>query len=436
MQTRFIKLIPLVVSAAVGVSGPLIQAQTYTNNAVREEHWRQDLDFLGTNLPEKHKDFYKLVPKETFQSEIAQIKNSVAQLSDTEIVIRLLRLVAAAGVSHTRLALPTSGALAFQRYPLWLRWYSDGCYVIAAAPEYRRALGKRVVRIGKMTPEQLLTNLAPYIAHENETWLREQSPEYMMSAELLQHLQAASNGSLELAFADAGTNVWSLSVSPSDWSASTNANGRVTVTEALELPTRLSRRNPTAFYWREYLPDSQTLFLQYNVCEDDPKQSFQEFVKETFAFIGAHSVGRLVIDVRYNGGGNSDVVRPLLEAVSSNPAINATGHLFVLIGPSTFSSGEWVAEQFHNSFADDAKRFHFQAILIGEPTGGKPNGYGDVRVLELPNSKLQVRYSTKHFKITTGDDPPSRLPDIATPTSWQNVLAGRDPALEAAIAYR
>src|SRR5579862_5743623 len=141
MQTRFLKLILLVGFAVLCVPEQSVQAQRQTDNAVREEHWRQDLDFLRMNLPEKHKDFYKLVPKETFESEIAQIKNSVRQLSDAEIVIRLLRLIASAGVTHTRVMLPTSGPLAFHRYPLWLRWYSDGCYVIAAASEYRKALG-------------------------------------------------------------------------------------------------------------------------------------------------------------------------------------------------------------------------------------------------------------------------------------------------------
>jgi len=37
---------------------------------------------------------------------------------------------------------------------------------------------RRVLRIGSMTPPQLLLAVAPYIAHENETGLRRRSPGY------------------------------------------------------------------------------------------------------------------------------------------------------------------------------------------------------------------------------------------------------------------
>jgi len=37
------------------------------------------------------------------------------------------------------------------------------------------------------------------------------------------------------------------------------------------------------------------------------------------------------------------------------------------------------------------------AILVGEPTGNKPNHYGQQQNFELPNSRLMVHYSTKHF---------------------------------------
>ena len=39
----------------------------------------------------------------------------------------------------------------------------------------------------------------------------------------------------------------------------------------------------------------------------------------------------------------------------------------------------------------------FRATLVGEPTGGKPNAYGDVRTFSLPNSRLVIRYSTKRL---------------------------------------
>jgi C-terminal processing protease CtpA/Prc len=100
------------------------------------------------------------------------------------------------------------------------------------------------------------------------------------------------------------------------------------------------------------------------------------------------------------------------------------GHLYVLIGPSTFSSGM-------DNAIELRKTLH--ATLVGEPTGGKPSSYGEVKTLTLPNSKLVVRYTSKWFG-RRDDDAPSLQPDIAAPRALTDVLAGRDPVLETVLA--
>lgn len=60
-----------------------------------------------------------------------------------------------------------------------------------------------------------------------------------------------------------------------------------------------------------------------------------------------------------------------------------------MIGKETFSSGVMSAID----FLDNTK-----ATFYGESTGGNVNGYGDIKTLILPNSKLQVSYSTKYFQ--------------------------------------
>lgn len=44
------------------------------------------------------------------------------------------------------------------------------------------------------------------------------------------------------------------------------------------------------------------------------------------------------------------------------------------------------------------------ATLIGESTCGKSNCYGDVRLLELPNTHMKVACSTKYFKLRAVDE--------------------------------
>jgi len=74
-------------------------------------------------------------------------------------------------------------------------------------------------------------------------------------------------------------------------------------------------------------------------------------------------------------------------------------------------------------------------VLMGSPTGGKPNGYGNVQNLYLPNSLVPISYSTRHFRIIEGSDPASLLPHVMVEPRIEDLRAGRDPLLEEALRY-
>jgi hypothetical protein len=232
-----------------------------------------------------------------------------------------------------------------------------------------------------------------------------------------------ADGRVEITFAKADGKQFTLEVAPENWivkGATLNAS------DALNLPVALYRKHPDSFYWYEYLPDSQTLYIQYNKCTEDPARAFADFSKELFAFADAHPIQRTIVDLRFNQGGNSMVIKPLENGLKSRKALSAQGHLFALIGPSTFSSGLLAATEFDNDL---------HAVLIGEPTGEKPNSYGEIRILTLPNSQLRTTYCTKYFRLTKNSDAPALEPKILMKPSLADFLAGRDPVMDAAIHY-
>jgi hypothetical protein len=191
-------------------------------------------------------------------------------------------------------------------------------------------------------------------------------------------------------------------------------------------PVPLYRSRPSSlFYWYEHLADQKTVYFQYNRCREMSSQSFASFSQELIAFIDTHAVERVVIDLRQNGGGNSSILLPFINAIRARPSLNQRGKVFVAIDNGTFSSGMLNAVNLQQMT---------QAILVGEPTGGKPNSYGEVLSFTLPNSKLIVNYSVKLFTTVPGD-PPSVMPDLLVELSMDDYLAGRDPVLEAILAF-
>jgi hypothetical protein len=382
----------------------------------READWQRDLTFFEDGFASHQKDFKKLYPG--FHQEVASIQADIGKLSDTEIVLRVMKLVASANVGHNIVYLPAR-QLGFQAMPLMLTWYADGLAVAAASSEYASALGTHVVRIGSMTPEQVLAAVAPYIAHENDASLRDQSTRYMQMMNVLRSVGAGdSSDNVVFTLAKAGGEPFTLSVPPAG-----PGMKRISIYEGLHVPIPLYRKRLDSYYWYEYLEDSQALYIQYNRCANDPKLAFAEFARDLFVFADSHPVKRVAVDLRLNPGGDSRVVEPLKAGLKARAALRS--NVYVLIGPRTFSSGQMAAIEL---------RHDLHATLVGEQTGERLNGYGEVRPLTLPNSGLKMQYSTKFFRL--GKEDASGLePDLQATQSLADALAGRDPVLEAALQH-
>jgi hypothetical protein len=409
--------------AAAALSARL-PAAAQTQPETRDGKWAQDVRIFAEGFPNDQKDFAKVYGKEKFDAEVTALQKDIPQLSDAEIVLRLMRIVAIANIGHNSVS-RSAGAFRFRRLPLTLRWYSDGLGVIAASQEYSDAIGARVIKIGSMTPEQLETAVTPYISHETEIWLHQLSPEYITNLDLLQYLKLTDvDGRVEFTFAKNGGDPFTLGITRSEGVRADDPliDGR----SALHIPVPLASSHPGSYYWYQVITDAKTLYIQYNRCENDPKQSFADFTQEMFSAVEARPINRVVIDLRFNLGGNSKIVGPLVGKLKRWPKLSGPGSIYTLIGRSTFSSGLMAASEF---------RTHDHAILLGEPSGEMPDSYGEVREITLPNSHWIVRYTTKYFRTPGASNATTFAPDIPVPMSFEDFLADRDPVLDAALQH-
>jgi hypothetical protein len=392
------------------------------NDGGRALRWRQDIEFFSQKFPALQVDFATLYNPEGFRRNVVALEQEVPRLSDSDIILRLMNIVAAGGVSHD--TVDPEGKLEFHPYPLRFFWFSDGPAVTEATENYKSALGARLLRIGSMTPEQFEAAVAPYLPHENLFWLHETSPDFMLTWEVAGHFGIASgDGTIEVTLARPSGGEFKLKLSP----LSADSVGKmVHVDEALHLPVPLARKNPGDWYWYEYIPTTHALYVQYNRCADQKKKSFTVFAREFFKFADAaaksHPIERVIIDLRFNSGGDSSIIEPLVEGLLSRPQLSAKGHLYVLVGRGTYSSGMMAAVELQ-------QKLH--AILVGEPAGSKPNEYGEVKSFTLPNSKIAITYTTKYFPLI-GSDTLVLQPDVPVQPSIADMLQAQDKALDVA----
>jgi hypothetical protein len=382
----------------------------------RVENWKKDLNFFaaslrGSPIPgEKdlpgQKDFAKLYPH--FDADMAALDADLPNLRNGAIAWRLARILASAHVGHNSI-FPGDP----QSLPLTFEWLGDGPVVTAANAEFKTAIGTRVLKVGSLSTEAYLEAVSPYIAFETDGWRRTVAGYVMRQRALLELLNLAEDGKVHLTLE--GSNGPSVIEAP----FIVTQTRLISFPEALGLPVYLANSHPAdRYYWRQFLPESKTLYVQYRQCADDPKLKFADFAAQTLAEIDASKPQRVIVDLRFNGGGNSRVLSPLTAALASR--FKAIGAPIVLIGSNTFSSGVMAARELR----DKAK-----ARLVGTPTGGLLGGYGEARSRKLPYSQLGMQWTVTHFA-----KPEPVRPDITVIMNTADLRAGRDPVLDAAIA--
>lgn len=179
-------------------------------------------------------------------------------------------------------------------------------------------------------------------------------------------------------------------------------------------------------FWFEHLADSRTLYVQYNQVSNKTDETVEAFATRLFAFAESHPVDRIVFDLRWNGGGNHGLNLPLLRALIKS-RLDERGRVFVLTSRHTFSAAQ--------NFVNLLERFT-NAIFVGEPTGGRPNHYGDARAFVLPESRLEIQASTHFWQdMDPRDNRTWTPPQVAVAMAFEDYRTGSDPVLRAAITY-
>lgn len=191
------------------------------------------------------------------------------------------------------------------------------------------------------------------------------------------------------------------------------------------------------YYGNSWYMDGEIFVVDFNVCVDDDelKAIASELSKKV-----KEGCDKVIIDVRENGGGNSQACTRLLEAMGmeapqydmviryskeakeqrgylrssgmyrwnakSDGKANENVKLVVLCDRYTFSSATMMCV-----FTRDGKL----GTIIGEPSSNMPSAYGDILYFSLPNSHLFGTVSHKQF-IRPDEENKERMlvPDIQT----------------------
>lgn len=174
--------------------------------------------------------------------------------------------------------------------------------------------------------------------------------------------------------------------------------------------------NSPAESFVSYEIDEESSLAIMTLTECNANAEYNKAVRDMFTEVKEKSIQHVAVDIRGNGGGSDAVIGeffryldideyktcglewrlgfftvPYPARFEKNEKVNDLlfrGDFYLLTSSGTFSSGMLYAQY--------VKDNHIGTI-IGEAPGNDPNGYGEVVFFSLPNSKIFMSVSTKHF---------------------------------------
>lgn len=380
--------------------------------------WQADLNVYQQKLEDKHIDLFHQFDKANFENELNQIRNSIAQLSDWEMAISLMRLTRKIGDGHTAVSMKNWDTHLF---PFTVKKFNNQWRLIKVPTTHSDMLGASVetidgINIGDV--ERELSTVAQYVENSHSEVVRVGSA--MPISELLHALhitKSPKKAVLGLRTDEGNTTHLTLNALSKEASAQLSYAHLTVASAAIDKP----ENNDFDYLWYSTIKGKSATYIRFDSYP--PFEDMLSFVEKLLVFIDQNQSRQLVIDLRNNGGGDLYVGLVLANALNLADGVDWRKGVYVLTSADTFSAGASNAALY---------RQLLNAKIVGTPTGSNPTGYQDMGEFVLPYSTLRITYSKRLFRlqntVTNGV-----LPDVQLEQSWVDYSKGVDNVLDTVI---
>ena len=418
MRMPGLLLVPLVMVAIVSSAQARSSAPVTLADDVRD---------LGAAIEEIHPAPYRSVSRQRFQAEVDTLAQRAGSISRDELLVGLMRMIALLGPRNGHTGLfpgDPSHARQLHLYPVRLYDFADGIYVVDAVE--RSLIRNKLVAIDGTPLAEILERVRPLVPHDNDWNVRGLAPHFLLTAEVLDGLGIV-DGAQSTQFTFERPDGQQVDVQLAAVPASSYLSR---FNDALQghYPSVLPRAAKPLYLagsakpmWARTLAGGRVVYMEFNSVQ----RPTPGFLTELTRLVRGPRVRRVIVDVRLNGGGDNTTYGSLIDLFASRH-VNKRGRLFLLSGRATFSAAA--------NFAAEMDR-DTRAIVVGEPTGGGVETYGDTFPLALPTAGWTVHIAARYHerKKGPGDRRLAVEPDVRVDLTSNQYFAELDPALARAL---
>jgi hypothetical protein len=437
---------------------------------------KTDLDFLIKTLEEVHPDLYAYTPKSIITQERTRIEAEInSPMTRLDFYLKIAPLVTKLNDGHTKIYPPYEEYHDYLGkggpvFPFDLEFRDDRVYIkVNHSSNTLAEKGSELLAINAIPMEKIVDSLLEFISSERKVHKLESlegSFQHML------WLVYNFKDDFEVEF-----------ISDKDGRHYTRKIAGVTYDTIKNRKKSESNKEEEVFYSYHSHPDEKIGVIELRKFIELGK--FEKFLQQTFTQIKKEGITDLIIDIRENPGGYSDLADLLLSYITNKPVIKDlnleikvskqikdwyrstlcwyvkwlpfqyihttwrkiwstpegekvilrsqpekpkenplrfNGWIYLIIGPRTFSTA--------TGFAATVKDYKL-GTLVGEETGGLATSFGDYYPFDLPNTRLWVFVSHKRiFRPSGEDDGRGVLPDYEVKQSIEDLKKGIDSAME------
>jgi hypothetical protein len=432
-----------IASCALAVAHAHAQRQPMTPDA-----WRGDLRFAVDSFLARDRSFSDAA-RARFRSAVAALADSANEKTDAEMIVGLARAVALAENAHTRLYLVRNRS-EVRRLPVRAWWFADGLYVVRTQPGYEALLGARLLRICGRPVEEVRRLVRPLYAG-NDAWAGYIAGYTMTSPEILAGIHVCpADAAPDVAYLDRNGRPGERALEPlplrlandptEAWWDLTPTHPGVQGPWLSALPADSARlplylRDPARPYWTTYLADARLLYIQHNRAVEMRGEPMAAFTDRVMAELASRPVAKVVVDERFNTGGNLQVAQPFMRRLAQE-ARSRGARLYVITGPATFSAGLTHVAQLRQLGG---------ATIVGEGPGEGMEFWSEGGNMVMPSSRLTLHFADQVHSYGLQKRHPRSpytalelsadrvTPQIRVRMTSRDYFAGRDAALDAIL---
>lgn len=456
----------------------ILFGQGFKQKAISKALLLEDYDYMLKTLEDTHPNLYAYIPSKEFRKKTDELRKLIDKsLTKTEFFKILLRTIALVQQDHTMVfgdagfgAFLKSGGLAF---PFKVKYDSDHIYInenYSSNTDITK--GSELIAINRVPVSKIIDDFTPYLRIRPNgfkggtieyNWMRYLWMEYGFDKE------------------------FTLSyILPGEDVIRTNTVEGVSIAH---INQKKIKKNNEPFIFN-IDKDKSIAVMKINTFQFD-FDVFDAHLKKSFKSIKENKIENLIIDMRDNGGGNANLVKTLVDYLSSKPYvevafsqvksskaakkcytthpifINAIEQARKAEGESSsfakliddfFKSKDGTVTSFSKEEIIPSKnkyRFSGQlyvlsshqtfsaatgfcvtvkdnklGYIVGEETLDNPTDYGCIMLFPLPNTKINIQNSIQYTVRPAGyDDKHGVLPDFRIKESYSDFLNGTDKVM-------